>query len=69
MARERSTEACPTSDETIRFYGAKRLVESCERRILSERGAFPKEELCIAVKEFSPVYEEISLSSWLRRDG
>ena len=50
------------------FYGAKRIVESRERRIIRERGALPKEE-GDAIGEHKAVHEENLLSSWIREDG
>ena len=43
-------------------------MESCQRKILRERGALPKEE-GDAVREGKAMHEENFLSSWLREDG
>ena len=42
-------------------------MESCDRKVLRERGAPPKEE-GDAVREYKAMHEENFLSSWLRED-
>ena len=41
------------------FYGAKRIVESCERKILRERGALPKEE-GDAIREYKAMHVQFA---------
>ena len=43
-------------------------MESCERKILRERGELPNEE-GDAVREYKAVHEETFLSDWMREDG
>ena len=47
---------------------AQKSMESRERKMVQDRGAFLNEEGDV-VKEYQAMHEEIFLSSWLRKDG
>ena len=47
--------------------GAERLMESCEKKRLQDRGALPREEGYV-IREYNAMHEENFVSSWLRED-